>query len=261
MRDSSAIRTKSFRIPSRIRSSTISVPLRPPASPHATTGSPSRFSARATLMPLPPARDSPRWHRCRWPSWKFATLRVLSIAALGVTVTITTREGSGRSQPEGVEQVPTANETRSTRPGAATSRAATSGDVADHGAARPAPPPCPIAVALLAAAASRPRAGTGAAPARPARIVRRRVFATRASTEPPYGSDSRPPTVPARTATTLCSCENPQSSSRPISRSRVAWSAAPSPTTKIRRPPRCAVAARHQPASLVWPVLTPSAPA
>ena len=42
--------------------------------------------------------------RCRWPSWKFATFRVLSIAALGVTVTITTPEGSGRSEPEGVER-------------------------------------------------------------------------------------------------------------------------------------------------------------
>ena len=54
VRDSSAMRTKSFRIPSRVSSSTISVPVRPPASPVATTGSPRRFKARATLMPLPP---------------------------------------------------------------------------------------------------------------------------------------------------------------------------------------------------------------
>ena len=140
MRDSSAIRTKSFRIPSRVRFSISSVPFRPPASPHATTGSPSRFSARATLMPLPPARDSPRWQRCRWPSWKFATLRVLSIAAFGVTVTITVPEGSGRTRAgrvgsgrgllrnrTGRDTWPANQPSRSNSPGAATARVATSG--------------------------------------------------------------------------------------------------------------------------------------
>ena len=65
------------------------VPVRPPARPVAITGCPSRFSARATLTPLPPGRlseDSARW---RPPDWKFATRSVRSRAAFIVTVTIT----------------------------------------------------------------------------------------------------------------------------------------------------------------------------
>ena len=59
VRDSSPIRTKSLRIASEVSSSMIRVPVRPPASPVATTGTSSRFSARATLIPLPPASVSP----------------------------------------------------------------------------------------------------------------------------------------------------------------------------------------------------------
>jgi hypothetical protein len=65
VRDSSEMRTKSLRIPSSPRSSTIRSPVRPPASPVATTGASSRFSARATLMPLPPALVRLLDARCR----------------------------------------------------------------------------------------------------------------------------------------------------------------------------------------------------
>jgi hypothetical protein len=82
------MRTKSFRIASAVSSSTTRVPVRPPARPVATTGTPSRFSARAMLIPLPPASVSPALARCRWPRWKFGTVSVRSIAALTVTVTI-----------------------------------------------------------------------------------------------------------------------------------------------------------------------------
>jgi hypothetical protein len=67
----------------------IRVPVPPPARPVATTGTPSRLSARATLIPFPPASDSPWLARCRWPRWKFGTVSVRSSAALSVTVTIT----------------------------------------------------------------------------------------------------------------------------------------------------------------------------
>ena len=61
---------------------------RPPASPVATTGTPSAFRARATLIPLPPASGRPALARWRWPRWKFGTVIVRSNAALSVTVTI-----------------------------------------------------------------------------------------------------------------------------------------------------------------------------
>ena len=64
------------------------VPVAPPTRPVATTGTPSAFSARATLMPLPPASVTPALARCRCPRWKFGTVSVRSIAALSVTVTI-----------------------------------------------------------------------------------------------------------------------------------------------------------------------------
>jgi hypothetical protein len=83
------MRTKSLRIASAVSSSTMRVPVRPPAKPVATTGTSSAFSARATLMPLPPANVSPALARCRCPSWKFGTVSVRSIAAFSVTVTIT----------------------------------------------------------------------------------------------------------------------------------------------------------------------------
>src|SRR5262245_46426089 len=88
VRDSPAMCTKSLRSASPVSCSTMRVPVSPPASPVATTGTSSRFSARATLMPLPPARVSPPLARCRWPRWKLGTVSVRSRAALSVTVTI-----------------------------------------------------------------------------------------------------------------------------------------------------------------------------
>src|SRR5262245_24203425 len=82
------MRTKSFRIASAVSCSTIRVPVSPPASPVATTGTSSRLSARATLIPFPPARVRPPLARCRWPRWKLGTVSVRSRAALRVTVTI-----------------------------------------------------------------------------------------------------------------------------------------------------------------------------
>ena len=89
VRDSSLIRTKSLRIASSVSSSTIRVPVRPPARPVATTGTSSRLSARATLIPLPPASASTSLARCRCPSLKIGTVSERSSAALRVTVTIT----------------------------------------------------------------------------------------------------------------------------------------------------------------------------
>ena len=56
--------------------------------PVATTGTSRCLSARATLIPLPPASVRLWLARCRWPSWKFGTVSVRSSAALSVTVTI-----------------------------------------------------------------------------------------------------------------------------------------------------------------------------
>ena len=73
----------------------------PPTRPVATTGTPSAFSARATLIPFPPASVTPALARWRCPRWKFGTVSVRSTAALSVTVTITGRRrtsgGDGRS--------------------------------------------------------------------------------------------------------------------------------------------------------------------
>jgi hypothetical protein len=55
VRDSSRILTKSLRMPSSVRCSTMRVPVGPPATPVAITGWPSARSARATFTPLPPA--------------------------------------------------------------------------------------------------------------------------------------------------------------------------------------------------------------
>jgi len=65
------------------------VPVLPPASPVATTGTSSSFSARATLIPLPPASVRTSLDRWRYPIWKTGTVSVRSSAALAVTVTIT----------------------------------------------------------------------------------------------------------------------------------------------------------------------------
>ena len=85
----------------------ISEPVRPPASPVAITGSPRDLSARATLTPLPPGWTRPGWQRCRWPSWRFGTRSVLSIAALRVMVRNTRRSPRGRRlTPDGLVMVP-----------------------------------------------------------------------------------------------------------------------------------------------------------
>ena len=88
VRDSPSMWTKSLRIASRVSASTMRLPVEPPTSPVATTGTPSAFNARATLMPLPPASVTPALARCRCPRWKLGTVSVRSIAALSVTVTI-----------------------------------------------------------------------------------------------------------------------------------------------------------------------------
>jgi hypothetical protein len=88
VRDSLPMRTKSLRIASVVKSSTMRVPVRPPTSPVATTGTSSALSVRATLIPLPPASVRPALARCRWPRWKFGTVSVRSSAAFSVTVTI-----------------------------------------------------------------------------------------------------------------------------------------------------------------------------
>src|SRR4051794_28539052 len=64
-------------------------PVGPPTSPVAITGLPSRLSARATLIPLPPATVRLSTARWRWPRRKLGTATVRSIAALRVTVRIT----------------------------------------------------------------------------------------------------------------------------------------------------------------------------
>ena len=64
------------------------VPVGPPAMPVAITGWPRARRALATFTPLPPAMavcSTARWRR---PSRKLGTARVLSIAALRVTVMI-----------------------------------------------------------------------------------------------------------------------------------------------------------------------------
>ena len=84
VRDSPPIRAKSLRIASLANSSMIRSPVRPPARPVATTGTPSRLSVRATMIPLPPASERPWLARWRWPPRKFGTVSVRSIAALRV---------------------------------------------------------------------------------------------------------------------------------------------------------------------------------
>src|SRR5262249_28227152 len=88
VRDSSSIRTRSLSTASSLSSSRMRRPFRPPTKPVATTGTPSRLSARATMMPLPPASVSFSLARCRWPRWQFGTVRIRSSAAFMVTVTI-----------------------------------------------------------------------------------------------------------------------------------------------------------------------------
>ena len=74
---------------------TIRVPVEPPTSPVAITGLPRSLSARATFTPFPPATVRDSTARWRWPRRKLGTATVRSIAALRVTVRIT----SGVSKP------------------------------------------------------------------------------------------------------------------------------------------------------------------
>src|SRR6476660_9847889 len=91
IRVSAAIRVKSVSTDSSRSCSSTRAPVGPPTKPVAITGRPSRLSARATLMPLPPATvrlSTARWRR---PRRKFGTATVRSIAAFKVTVRITCR--------------------------------------------------------------------------------------------------------------------------------------------------------------------------
>ena len=91
VRDSSSIRTRSLSTASSLSSSRMRRPLRPPTRPVATTGTPSRLRARATMTPLPPASVSFSLARWRCPRWKFGTVRIRSSAVFIVTVTIKPR--------------------------------------------------------------------------------------------------------------------------------------------------------------------------
>jgi len=55
-RDSELIPVSATGMPERPRSSLISSPVAPPASPATTTSWPNRYSTRAAATPLPPAR-------------------------------------------------------------------------------------------------------------------------------------------------------------------------------------------------------------
>src|SRR5438132_9887259 len=100
-------------MPSECRPSTMWMPARPPARPVAITGSSSRLSARATLIPLPPDITRPCCARWRWPSWRFATVSVLSTAALTVTVRIIEVPGSRRSEKDDGERTSRSSALRS----------------------------------------------------------------------------------------------------------------------------------------------------
>src|SRR3954463_10512030 len=91
MRVSAAIRMKSVSTDSSCSCSSTRVPVGPPTMPEAITGRPSRLSARATLIPLPPATVRLSTDRWRRPRRKFGTATVRSIAAFNVTVRITGR--------------------------------------------------------------------------------------------------------------------------------------------------------------------------
>src|SRR5207244_2496946 len=101
---------------SAVNSSTMRVPVRPPASPVATTGMSSRFSARATLIPFPPASERPWLARWRWPRWKFGTVSVRSRPAFNVTVTIMWPGGSRKPAPQVRERAPTVEAEPSEQP-------------------------------------------------------------------------------------------------------------------------------------------------
>jgi hypothetical protein len=88
IRVSPAILVKSVSTDSSRSCSSNRVPVGPPAKPVAITGRPSRLSARATLIPLPPATVRLSTARWRWPRRKFGTATVRSIAAFRVIVRI-----------------------------------------------------------------------------------------------------------------------------------------------------------------------------
>src|SRR3954447_14892198 len=91
IRVSAAIRMKSVSTDSSCSCSSTRRPVGPPTKPVAITGRPSRLSARATLMPLPPATVRLSTERWRRPRRKLGTATVRSIAAFRVTVRITWR--------------------------------------------------------------------------------------------------------------------------------------------------------------------------
>src|SRR5437764_13128560 len=89
VRDSPSIAVYAFRIGSPVSRARMRVPVEPPARPVAITGRPSSFRARATLTPFPPANVRDSTARWRFPRRKLGTATVRSIAALRVTVRIT----------------------------------------------------------------------------------------------------------------------------------------------------------------------------
>src|SRR5215212_1408152 len=91
IRVSAAILVKSVSTDSSCSCSSTRDPVGPPTKPVAITGRPSRLSARATLIPLPPATVRLSTARWRCPRRKFGTATVRSIAAFRVTVRITWR--------------------------------------------------------------------------------------------------------------------------------------------------------------------------
>ena len=76
--------------PLRLSSSTIRVPVRPPARPGRDDRDAELLERPRDVEPLPPASVTAALARWRWPSWKFGTVSVRSTAALSVTVTIMT---------------------------------------------------------------------------------------------------------------------------------------------------------------------------
>ncbi|MNL25412.1 hypothetical protein D3C87_1468930 [compost metagenome] len=72
------------------------LPVSPPMKPVATTGAPKALRTRATLMPLPPGSAGMVLTSLTALSLKPDTTAVRSMAALGVTVTITGAPGDGK---------------------------------------------------------------------------------------------------------------------------------------------------------------------
>ncbi|MNY07918.1 hypothetical protein D3C86_1407450 [compost metagenome] len=93
VRDSPMTMAKSVPTPLRSRPILMVLPVSPPMKPVATTGCPNALRTRATLMPLPPGNAGMFLTSLTALSEKPDTTAVRSMAALGVTVTITGAPG------------------------------------------------------------------------------------------------------------------------------------------------------------------------